>query len=115
MIQLEEIETPHVRSFDEARAELEPEFRRDQAQNAFYEKSQQLADESFAALSELDSVAKKLGMTLQTVEGFTRQGGGALGTSRDVIDAAFSNEVLQSSARTARRSRSATRASSSCA
>jgi peptidyl-prolyl cis-trans isomerase D len=94
VIQLEEIEKPHVRSFEEVRAELEPEYRREQAQNAFYDKAQQLADESFAALSELDSVARKLGMTVQTVEGFTRQGGGALGTSGDVIDAAFSNEVL---------------------
>ncbi len=34
-------------------------------------------------------------MTVQTVEGFTRQGGGALGNDRKVIEAAFSNEVLQ--------------------
>jgi len=95
IIRLEDIEEPRVRDFDEVRVELEPEFRREQAQTLFYEKSQQLADESFASLSELDSVAKKLGMTVQSVEGFTRQGGGALGNDRKVIDAAFSNEVLQ--------------------
>ena len=95
IIRLEDIEEPRVRGFDEVRAELEPEFRREQAQALFYEKSQQLADESFASLSELDSVAKKLGMTVQTVEGFTRQGGGALGNDRNVIAAAFGNDVLQ--------------------
>ena len=95
IIRLEDIEEPHVRSFDEVRAELEPEFRREQAQTLFYEKSQQLADESFASLSELDSVGKKLGMTVQTVGEFTRQGGGALGNDRKVIEAAFSNDVLQ--------------------
>ncbi|HET9694800.1 MAG TPA: SurA N-terminal domain-containing protein, partial [Steroidobacteraceae bacterium] len=95
VIRLDGIEAPHVRSFEEVRAELEPEYRRDQAQNIFYEKSQQLADESFAALTELDSVAKKLGMTVQTVENFTRQGGGALGSDRKVIEAAFSEDVLQ--------------------
>jgi peptidyl-prolyl cis-trans isomerase D len=95
VIRLEDIEAPHVRTFDEVRAELEPEFRRDQAQSLFYDKSQQLADESFAALSELDSVAKKLGMTVQTSAGFTRQGGGVLGNDRKLIDAAFSNEVLE--------------------
>ena len=95
IIRLEDIETAHVRSFDEVRAEIEPEYRRDQAQNLFYEQSQQLADESFAALTELDSVAKKLGMTVQTVDNFTRQGGGALGNDRKLIDAAFSEEVLQ--------------------
>ena len=91
IIRLDDVEQPRVRDFDEVRAELEPEFRREQAQTLFYEKSQQLADESFASLSELDSVGKKLGMTVQTVEGFTRQGGGALGNDRKVIEAAFSN------------------------
>lgn len=95
VLKLEDVETPRVRSFEEMRAELEPEFRREQAQNVFYEKSTQLADESFAALTELDSVAKTLGLPLQTIEGFTRQGGGALGNDRKVIDAAFASDVLQ--------------------
>ena len=95
IIRLDDVETAHVRSFDEVRSELEPVYRRDQAQNLFYEQSQQLADESFAALTELDSVAKKLGMTVQTVENFTRQGGGALGNDRNVVEAAFSEEVLK--------------------
>jgi peptidyl-prolyl cis-trans isomerase D len=95
VIRLDGIEAPHVRSFEEVRAELEPEYRREVAQSEFYEKSQQLADESFAALSELDSVAKKLGLPLQTVDGFTRQGGGTLGNDRKIIEAAFSDEVLQ--------------------
>ncbi len=95
IIRLDDVEQPRVRDFDEVRAELEPEFRREQAQTLFYEKSQQLADESFASLSELDSVGKKLGLPVQTVEGFTRQGGGALGNDRKVIEAAFSTDVLQ--------------------
>jgi peptidyl-prolyl cis-trans isomerase D len=77
------------------RADLEPEYRRELAQNLFYDRSQQLADESFASLSELDSVAKKLGMPLQTVTGFTRQGGGGFGADRKVIEAVFSDAVLQ--------------------
>ena len=48
VIRLDGIETPRPQ-FEEVRAELEPEYRREQAQNEFYEKSQQLADESFAA------------------------------------------------------------------
>jgi len=94
IIRLDDVEPPHQRGFDEVRAELEADYRKEQAQNTFYEKSQQLADESFAALSELDSVGKKLGLSVQTVEGFTRQGGGALGEDRKLIDAAFGPEVL---------------------
>jgi peptidyl-prolyl cis-trans isomerase D len=95
VIKLEAVEPGAQRPFDEVRAELEADYRREQAQTVFYERSQQLADESFAALSELDSVAKKLGLPLQTVDGFTRQGGGALGAEPKVIGAVFSDEVLQ--------------------
>jgi peptidyl-prolyl cis-trans isomerase D len=95
VIKLEGIEPAAQRSFEDVRAELEADYRREQAQSAFYERSQQLADESFAALSELESVATKLGLELRTVEGFTRQGGGALGADRKVIDAVFSDDVLK--------------------
>ena len=74
VIQLEEIQRRHQRSFDEVRAELEAEYRTEQAQSLFYEQSQQLADESFAALSELDSVAKKLGLQVADGRGLHAQG-----------------------------------------
>ena len=95
IIRLDDVQPPHQRAFDEVRAELDADYRKDQAQNGFYEKSQQLADESFASLSELDSVGKKLGLPVQTVEGYTRKGGGPFGTDRKVIDAVFSDDVLQ--------------------
>ena len=94
VIRLDGIEPPAQRSFDEVRAELEAQYRAEQGQNLFYEKSQQLADESFAALSELESVAKKLGLPLQSVDVFTRQGGGPFGADRKIIDAVFSDVVL---------------------
>jgi len=95
VIRLEDVQPAHQRTFDEVRAELEADYRKDQAQSGFYEKSQQLADESFAALSELDSVGKKLGLPVKTVEAFTREGGAPFGTDRRIIDAAFSDDVLQ--------------------
>jgi peptidyl-prolyl cis-trans isomerase D len=95
IIRLEDVQPPHQRSFDEVRAELEGDYRKEQAQNGFYERSQQLADESFSALSELDTVGKKLGLPVQTVEGYTRKGGGPFGTDSKVIEAVFSDDVLQ--------------------
>jgi peptidyl-prolyl cis-trans isomerase D len=95
VVRLDGIEAPHARSFEEMRAELEPEYRNELAQNLFYERAQQLADEAFASLSELESVAQKLDLPLQTVERFTRRGGGPFGDDRKVIDAAFSQTVLQ--------------------
>jgi peptidyl-prolyl cis-trans isomerase D len=95
VILLEDVQPAHQRTFDEVRAELEADYRNEQAQALFYEKSQQLADDAFASLSELDSVAKKQGLKLATVEGYTRQGGGPFAGNRKVIDAVFSDEVLQ--------------------
>ena len=95
VLQLEEVSAPQQRSFEEVRAELEAEYRNEQAQSLFYERSQQLADESFASLSELDTVAKKLGLPVQVVETYTRRGGGPFGADRKVIEAVFSDDVLQ--------------------
>ena len=95
VIRLEEVDPAHQRSFDEVRDELEADFRRERAQARFYEQSQALADEAFASLNELDSVAGKMGLTVQSIQGFTRQGGGPFGAEQEVIDAAFSDEVLQ--------------------
>jgi peptidyl-prolyl cis-trans isomerase D len=94
IIRLVDVRPAHQRPFEEVRAELEAEYRRDQAQSLFYERSQQLADESFAALSELESVARKLGLPLLTVQSFTRKGGAPFGAERKIIDAVFANDVL---------------------
>jgi len=95
VIKLEEVETGHVRSFEEARAELEADYRAEQAQTIFYEESQKLGDLAFESLTELESVAKALDLPLKTVEGFTREGGGELGNDPGVIEAVFSDDVLQ--------------------
>jgi len=94
VIVLDDVEAGAQRSFEDVRDELEADYRREESQTVFYERSQQLADEAFANLDELDSAAKKLGLELRTVDNFTRQGGAPLGSDRKLIDAAFSDEVL---------------------
>jgi peptidyl-prolyl cis-trans isomerase D len=95
VIKLEQIQPGHVKSFEEAHAELEAEFRKERAQSIFYDESQKLADQAFSALTELDSVAQQMNLPLRTVSGFTREGGGEFGQEPSVIDAAFSDEVLE--------------------
>ena len=81
--------------FEEVRAELETDYRAEQSQSLFYEKSQQLADDAFASLGELETVAQKNGLQLQTVAAYTRKGGGPFGSNPRVLEAVFSDEVLQ--------------------
>lgn len=95
VLKLEEIESGHVQSFEEARAEVEAEYRKNGAQTIFYDKSQKLADLAFSSLTELDSVAKSMGLQVRTLNGFTRQGGGELGQDPGAIEAAFSEDVLE--------------------
>lgn len=94
VLKLEETETGHAKSFDEARPELEAEFRRDRSQTLFYDESQKLADLAFSTLTELDSVAKTMDLPVKTAKAFTREGGGELGAEPEVIEAAFSEDVL---------------------
>lgn len=95
IIKLEGVEKGQVRSFEDVRPELEVEYRKDRSQSIFYDESQKLADLGFASLTELDSVAAQLGLEMKTIPGFTREGGGELGDDPGVIDAAFSDEVLE--------------------
>jgi peptidyl-prolyl cis-trans isomerase D len=95
VVKLEEIQPGHVKSFEEAHAELEAEFRKERAQNIFYEQSNKLADLAFSTLTELDTVAKQMNLQVKTLNGFTREGGGEFGPEPSVIDAAFSEDVLE--------------------
>lgn len=97
VIRVDEIEPSHMKTLDEIRPELEVEYRRDHAQSIFYDRSQKLADQSFSALTELQSVAKSLGLPLREIKGLTRQGqnAGELGESKEAIEAAFSEDVAE--------------------
>lgn len=95
VLRLDDIEPGHLKSFEEARAELEAEYRRERADAILSEESAKLDEQSFAALTELGSVAKALNLPLKRVEGFTREGGGELGNNPEIIKAAFSEDVLE--------------------
>jgi peptidyl-prolyl cis-trans isomerase D len=95
VLKLEEVKASHAQSFEEARADVEAEYRKEKSQTIFYDQTQKLADTAFSALTELDSVAKQLNLTVSTVKGFTREGGGEFGPDPNVIEAAFSEDVLE--------------------
>ena len=95
VLKLENVEAGHLQSYDEARADVEAEYRKDKAQSSFYDESQKLADSAFAALTELDTVAKAMNLQVREIKGFTRAGGGELGEDPGIVQAAFSEDVLE--------------------
>jgi len=94
VIKLESVSPEVSRSFEEVRAELEPEFRRSQVEKAFGDAREQLDTISFEAAGDIEAVAAKMNLPLQRVENFTRAGSPELGTARNVIDTVFSPEVI---------------------
>jgi peptidyl-prolyl cis-trans isomerase D len=95
IIRLEEINAGKQKSFEEARGELEVEYRRQEAEKLFGEQQDKLADKAFEQHDSLDTVGKDLGLPVLEATGFTRTEGGApFGAQQPVIDAAFSEDVL---------------------
>lgn len=94
VILLDEIKAADVQEFAEVRAEIEAEYREKLAEDLYYDAAQTLGDESFAAYDELQNVADALGLELKSVSGFTRAGGGELGSDERIVGAVFSPEVL---------------------
>ena len=95
ILKLDGIQPPAVKTFEQAKADLETEYKRNEAERLFNNAQDSLADAALQNATDIDVVAKKAGLTVQDVPNFTRSdGGGALGKVPAVIDAAFSQDVL---------------------
>ena len=94
VILLDEIKPAAVQEFAEVRAEIEADYREKLAEDLYYDAARSLGDESFAAYDELQIVADSLELELKSVSGFTRAGGGELGSDERIVGAVFSPEVL---------------------
>jgi peptidyl-prolyl cis-trans isomerase D len=95
ILKLDGIQAPTVKTFEQAKAELETEYRRNEAERLFNNAQDQLADAALQNTTDIDVVARKAGLTVQDIPNFKRsEGGGALGNNPAVIEAAFSPEVL---------------------
>jgi peptidyl-prolyl cis-trans isomerase D len=95
VLKLEGIQPASVKTFEQAKPDLEAEYRRGEAEKLFNDAQDQLAD---AALQngDIQSVARKVGLQVHDIQGFSRSdGGGDLGKSPQVIEAAFNPDVLE--------------------
>jgi peptidyl-prolyl cis-trans isomerase D len=95
ILKLDGIQPPAVKTFEQAKTELAAEYKRNEAERLFNNAQDQLADAALQNATDIDVVAKKAGLTVQDIPNFSRSdGGGALGKVPPVIDAAFSQDVL---------------------
>jgi peptidyl-prolyl cis-trans isomerase D len=76
------------------RAELEPEFRRNQVEKAFGDAQEELDAAAFEAQGDIAAVAAKLNLPVKRIERYTRAGSAELGATPKVTEAVFSPEVI---------------------
>jgi peptidyl-prolyl cis-trans isomerase D len=95
ILKLDAIQPATVKTFEQAHADLETEYRRNEAERLYNDAADQLADAALQNTTDIDVVARKGGLTVSEIKDFSRSdGGGALGSVPAVIDAAFSADVL---------------------
>jgi len=100
IIRLEELRPGAGRAFEEVRAELTDELRRQKAQDEFYAIAERLDDLALENPTSLEPVAKDTGLKVQRFDGYTRAGGGSFGSNPALVTAIFSPGVLEGSENT---------------
>ncbi len=95
ILRLDEIQPAKQKALQDVRAELEAEYRKQEAEKVFGERQEQLADKAFEHIDDIDAVGKEVSLPVQEIAAFTREGGAPLGRRDELIAAIFdNNEVL---------------------
>ena len=95
ILKLDGIQPATVKTFEQSRSDLEAEYRRNEAERLFNNAQDQLADAALQNATDIDAVGRKAGLTVHDIPNFSRtDGGGDLGKAAPVLEAAFSQDVL---------------------
>jgi peptidyl-prolyl cis-trans isomerase D len=97
LVKLLDVQAPEVPSFASLKDKLERDVKAQQVEQRFVEVSKELEEASFEA-SDLAQPAQELGLQVQTSGAFGREGGEGIAANRQVVQAAFSPEVLEDGA-----------------
>jgi len=95
LIRADVVQPPRVKPLAEVEDEIRQELRMRQAEQEFYEKVDALSRYSYEMPDSLDGVGEQLGLQVQQSPLFTRQGGEGVLEDPRVVNAAFSEEVLE--------------------
>ena len=97
LIKLLGVQAPEVPTFASLKDKLTRDLKTQQVEQRFVEVTKQLEDAAFES-SDLSQPAQDLGLKVQTSAPFGREGGQGITANRGVIQAAFSEEVLNEGA-----------------
>ncbi|SHM42278.1 SurA N-terminal domain-containing protein [Phytopseudomonas punonensis] len=94
LIKLLGVQAPEVPTLSSMKEKLETDLKAQRVEQRFVEATKQLEDAAFES-SDLAQPAQELGLKVQTSEPFGRQGGQGIAANRQVLQAAFSQEVME--------------------
>ena len=95
VVKLDGIEAARTKAFEEVRAELETELRRDRAADIFGEREEKIARRLEQPGAEFDALVKDNGLTAGVVADFTKTTGGEpLGSNPELLALVFGDAAL---------------------
>ncbi|MDO9104040.1 MAG: SurA N-terminal domain-containing protein [Methylovulum sp.] len=95
LIKVTELLPAEIKPFDSVKTELTKAYQKNQAENAFYEASEKLAELSYQNPDNLQTVADALGVAVKKSALFTKDKGEGIAADDKIRSAAFTEEVLQ--------------------
>lgn len=97
IIQLTDIKAPPLKSFDEMRAEIEKDLKRQQAQRLFAESAEAFSNLVYEQPDSLQPAVERFKLNLQEVKGLTRQPSQEAGVlaNPSLLEAVFSLESIE--------------------
>ena len=93
IVRLDTIIVPGPLPLDQVRAELTTELQDQKSESLYLDLERELSDAQFDA-TDLQALSAAVGIEIQAVSGFTREGGEPLGSDLTIIDAVFDEAVL---------------------
>ena len=100
LIKLDDLKEGQQQEFDEISLELDIEYSRLLAEDKLFEKADRLADLSLQAFNELTSVAAKLDLSLNRIDGVTRNGDSIFNQDPELVSNLFSQNSIEASENT---------------
>jgi peptidyl-prolyl cis-trans isomerase D len=94
LIKLTEVAETATPAFDERKEELERDLKASEAETLFLAKADELGNLAFES-QDLEAPAATMGLTVQRSDWFGRAGGTGITSEVEVINAAFSTEVIE--------------------
>ncbi len=94
LIKLVDIKADQTKTFEEVRSQLEADYRKQQAEELFYDKGEELANMAFENPDSLEPAADETGLEIKSTALFTRDAGPGIAADTKIRDIAFSDDVL---------------------